>query len=255
MNPEIKFLPDAQAVARHAAEQFVQIAQESIASRGRFTVALSGGSTPRALHLLLSSDEFRSQVDWSKVHIFFGDERAVPLSHEYSNGKMAQESLLDLVPIPNENIHFMRGDATPLEDGAKEYGLLIQEFGTSLDLIFLGMGDDGHTASLFPHSPQIHEPKHRCVATPISPTQPQLPRLTLTFPAINAARNIIVMCAGSSKAARMKDVWPHLQSSTRNLEDLPITAVLPTDGMLTWLLDEAAMAKTTKVETTVAKTI
>lgn len=240
---EIKVLPDAPAIARHAAEQFVQIAQESIEARGHFLVALSGGSTPRALHLLLSSDEFRSQVDWSRVHIFFGDERAVPLSHEYSNARMAQESLLDLVPIPTENIHFMRGDAQPLEDGAREYGLLIQEFGTSLDLIYLGMGDDGHTASLFPHSPQIHEAKHRCVATPISPTQPQLPRLTLTFPAINAARNVIIMCAGSSKAARLKEVLPLVKSSTRCVEELPITNVIPTNGNLTWLLDEAAMGE------------
>ena len=242
---EIKVLPDAPAIARRAAEQFVTIARESIQERGRFTVALSGGSTPKALHLLLSSDEFRSQIDWSRVHIFFGDERAVALDNEYSNGKMAQESLLDHVAIPVENIHFMRGDAQPLEDGAKEYGLLIQEFGTSLDLIFLGMGDDGHTASLFPHSPQIAEPKHRCVATPVSPTEPQLPRLTLTFPAINAARNIIVMCAGASKAQRVAEVLPHVRSSTRSVEELPITGVLPTNGTLTWLLDKAAMGETT----------
>jgi 6-phosphogluconolactonase len=238
---EIKTLPDAQAIAREAAERFVQIARESIEEHGRFLVALSGGSTPKALHLLLSNEEFRSQIDWSKVHIFFGDERAVALDSEHSNGRMAQETLISRVPIPTENVHFMRGDAQPLEDGAKEYGLLVQAFGTSLDLIYLGMGDDGHTASLFPNSPQIHEPKHRCVATPISPTQPQLPRLTLTFPAINAARNVIIMCAGSSKAARMNEVLPLVRSSTRSVENLPITGVLPTNRNLTWLLDEAAM--------------
>lgn len=241
MKLEIESRATAEEVVAVAAQKVVEIARQSIAERGRFLIALAGGSTPRALHQKLASDEFRSQIDWGKTHVFFGDERAVEPDNEYSNAKMARESLLDLVPIPAANVHFMRGSAQPLEDGAREYGLLIQEFGTALDLIFLGMGDDGHTASLFPHTPQLREPKHRCVATEISPTEPRLPRLTLTFPAINAARNVIVLVTGKSKASRVAQVLPLLKSSTRNAEELPISNVAPTDGNLLWLLDAAAL--------------
>jgi 6-phosphogluconolactonase len=240
MNPEIIVQPDSNAVVEAAAELFLQVANESINARGRFLVALAGGSTPRALHQKFSTEHYRSRLDWSRVHIFFGDERAVPLGHEYSNGRMAQESLLDHVPIPTPNIHFMRGDALPLEEAAREYGLLLQLFGTSLDLILLGMGNDGHTASLFPHTPQLREAKHRCVATDVSPTEPQLPRVTLTFPALNAARNVLVLVTGAEKAERVAQVLEALRSSTRNVEELPITGVQPTDGTLTWMLDEAA---------------
>ncbi len=239
MKLEIEIFPTGEEVVEKAARLFVEIARESIAQRGRFLVALSGGTTPRDLHRKLASDEFRSQIDWTKTHIFFGDERAVSGDNEYSNARMARESLLDFVPIPPENIHFMRGDAVPLEDGAKEYGLLLQRFG-ALDLIFLGMGDDGHMASLFPHSPQLHEAKHRCVVTPVSPTEPNLPRLTMTFSFINSARNICVLVTGKGKAARVAQVLPHVKSSTRKTEELPITNVQPTDGNLIWLLDEAA---------------
>jgi 6-phosphogluconolactonase len=152
---------------------------------------------------------------------------------------MARESLFDLVPIPAENSHLMRGDATDLNDAGREYGLLLQEVG-SLDLILLGMGDDGHTASLFPHSPQLQETKHRCVATPVSPTEPHLPRLTMTFPFINSARNVLVLVTGKSKAESIAQVLPLVKSSTRNVEELPITNVQPESGTLTWLLDEAA---------------
>ncbi len=239
MKLEIIVRATTEEVIEKAAQLFVEVARESIGLRGRFLVALSGGSTPRALHLKLASDEFRSQLDWQHVHIFFGDERAVGSDDERSNARMARESLLDLVPIPPHNVHFMRGDATDLNDAAREYGLLLQEFG-SLDLILLGMGDDGHTASLFPHSPQLKETKHRCVATPISPTEPKLPRLTMTFPFINSAHYVLVLVTGKGKAERITQVLPLVQSSTRNVEELPITNLQPENGTLTWLLDEAA---------------
>ncbi len=241
MKLEIEVGANAEEVVEKAAQLFVEIARECIAQNGRFLVALAGGSTPRALHQKLASDEYKSQIDWTKTHIFFGDERAVEPDNEYANFLMARESLLDLVPIPAENVHAMRGDAVPLNEGAKEYGLLLREFG-SLDLIFLGMGDDGHTASLFPGSPQLHEPKHRCVATPVSPTEPHLPRLTMTFPYLNSARNVVVLVTGESKASRVAQVLPFVKSSTRNVEELPITGVQPENGNLIWLLDEAACA-------------
>ena len=240
MKLEIEVRATTEEVVEAAAKKFVQVAQESVRERGRFLVALSGGSTPRALHQKLASDEYRSQIDWKNTQIFFGDERAVASDDERSNARMARESLFDLVPIAAENFHLMRGDATDLNDAAREYGLLLQETG-SLDLILLGMGDDGHTASLFPHSPQLQEAKHRCVATPVSPTEPHLPRLTMTFPFINSARNVLVLVTGKSKASRIAQVLPLVKSSTRNVEELPITNVQPESGTLTWLLDEAAV--------------
>lgn len=240
MKLEIEVRATTEEVVEAAAKLFVEVAQQSVRERGRFLVALSGGSTPRALHQKLASDEFRNQIDWENTQIFFGDERAVPSDNEYSNARMARESLLDLVPIPAGNVHLMRGDASELNDAAREYGLLLQEAG-SLDLILLGMGDDGHTASLFPHSPQLQEAKHRCVATPVSPTEPYLPRLTMTFPFLNSARNVLILVTGKSKAERIAQVLPLVKSSTRNAEELPITNVQPTNGNLFWLLDEAAV--------------
>ncbi len=239
MKLEIEVRATTEEVVEAAAKLFVQVAQESVRERGRFLVALSGGSTPRALHQRLASQEYRKQIDWENTEIFFGDERAVASGDERSNAHMARESLLDVVPIPAENIHLMRGDATDLNDAAREYGLLLQEVG-SLDLILLGMGDDGHTASLFPRSPQLKEAKHRCVATPISPTEPFLPRLTMTFPFLNSARNVLILVTGKSKAERVAQVLPLVKSSTRNTEELPITNVQP-EGTLMWMLDEAAL--------------
>lgn len=217
------------------AESLCEAAAEAIEERGVFTLALSGGSTPRALYELLASDEYRARIQWSNVIILFGDERAVDPSDSLSNWRMASEALLDRVPLDAKNVHRMRGEALPLEDAAKEYGLLIQELGTVLDVCLLGMGDDGHTASLFPHSPALAERKHRCVATPPATLEPYIPRLTLTYRVFDAARHVWILAAGASKAPRLRQV---LAGPTQP-DEQPIQGLRPS-GELVWFLDEAA---------------
>src|SRR5438034_540443 len=200
--PEIKVLPDADAIAREAANRIVEIAEASIELHGRFSIALSGGSTPKKLYELLASDEFRDQIDWAKVEIFFGDERCVPPDHPESNYRMAREALLSKVPVPGDNVYRMRGEIDP-EEAAKEYGLMLKEkFGDGgLDLILLGMGEDGHTASLFPGTTAVNETQHRCVAVYAEhSTTGKSWRITLTAPFINRCREVIVLVAGAGKA-------------------------------------------------------
>lgn len=190
---EIQRFSDGDALALAGADFFVQTAVIAIASRGKFTVALSGGSTPRNLHQLLTREPFLSQVDWSKVYVYWGDERTVPPDAAESNYKMARETLLEHVPIPEVQVHRMRGEIDP-EAAATEYGRLIKAHfdppDTRFDLIFLGMGDDGHTASLFPHTAALNEVEHRCVANFV----PKLDtwRITLTAPVINSAANVVL---------------------------------------------------------------
>src|ERR1700682_478333 len=149
----IRVLPDPQSLAEAAARHVVERAQAAIRERGRFSIALSGGSTPRDLHLRLASPPLRDQIDWARVHVFFGDERCVPPDDERSNFRMADETLLSKVPVPRAQIHRMRGELPP-EEAAADYERQPRQFFAAdpprLDLILLGMGDNGHTASLFP---------------------------------------------------------------------------------------------------------
>src|SRR5688500_8238638 len=181
---EIKVLPDPAAVAAEAAERVVRAADEAIALAGRFSFVLAGGSTPKALYELLASDDFRDRIDWPNVEIYFGDERTVPPDHKDSNYSMANEALLRRVPIKPENVHRMRGEIDP-NDAAVAYGKLLKErFGDGgPDMILLGMGDDGHTASLFPGTEALNETKHRAVANRVDKLSTT--RITLTAPFIN----------------------------------------------------------------------
>jgi 6-phosphogluconolactonase len=240
LKPTLVISPGVARAVRAAAERVVAIAQQAIAARGLFSLALAGGSTPKALYQLLAGDEFRAQIDWSKAHIFFGDERAVPTHHEYSNARMAREALLDYVPIPRDNIEYMVADAPDLDASARAYEMQLRGVAGRLDLVLLGMGDDGHTASLFPGYDALEESERWCVATEVSPTEPRLPRLTLTLPCINAARNVLVLVTGEGKALRVAQAMRQLQASTHSDETLPIARVQPGDGELVWMLDEAA---------------
>jgi 6-phosphogluconolactonase len=233
--PEIRVLPTPEGLAREAAERVVTLAEEAIELRGWFSIALSGGSTPRALYTLLASDEFRKQIEWTKVEIFFGDERCVPPDDEQSNYHMAREAMLSKVPIPGDNVYRMRGEIDPNE-AAKEYGEMLKEkFGDrGLDLVLLGMGDDGHTASLFPHTQALHETKHRCVANHVEKLNTW--RITLTAPFINRSHHVMALVSGAAKAARVSEVL----EGPRDPERLPIQLIQPTDGQMTWLLDSAA---------------
>ena len=233
--PEIKVLPDPAAVAAEAAERVARAADEAIALAGRFSFVLAGGSTPKTLYELLASAPYRDRIDWPNVEIFFGDERTVPPDHKDSNYRMANEVMLSKVPIPESHVHRMRGEIEP-EEAAKEYGLLLKEkFGDAgPDLILLGMGDDGHTASLFPGTPAVREPKHRAFANPV----PKLNtiRLTMTAPFINRAREIIITVTGANKALRLAEVL----EGPRDPERLPVQIIQPQSGKLAWLVDSAA---------------
>lgn len=237
--PEINVLPDPAAVAADAAERVVRAADEAIALAGRFSFVLAGGSTPKALYELLASDAYRDRIDWANVEVYFGDERTVPPDHKDSNYRMARETMLAGVPIPQANVHRMRGEVDP-EEAAKEYGLLLKErfgdadSGSGPDLVLLGMGDDGHTASLFPGTPALRETKHRAFANPV----PQLntTRLTMTAPFINRAREVILTVTGANKAKRLSEVL----EGSRDPERLPVQLIQPTNGKIAWLIDAAA---------------
>ncbi len=232
----IRILPTPDALAHAAAQLVVEEARKSIDHSGAFTLILSGGSTPKALYRLLAGDEYRDQIDWPHVEIYFGDERTVPPDHADSNYRMANEALLSNVTIPAGNIHRMRGEIEP-DESAKEYGrILKQRFGEDggADLVLLGMGDDGHTASLFPHTAALREVKHRCVANPVEKLNTT--RITLTVPFVNRARAVLVMTAGRSKSAVLREALEGPPDPDR----LPIQMISPRDGTLTYLLDAAA---------------
>ena len=238
IQPEIKVLPDVAGIALEAAGRIVRAAGEAIALNDRFAIGLSGGSTPKTLYELLAAEPYRSQIDWPKVEVFFSDERCVLPDHPESNYRMANETLLSKVPIPGDNVYRMRGEIDPNE-AAKEYGKLLKEkFGDGgLDLILLGMGEDGHTASLFPGTTAVQETRHRCVAVYAEhSTTGKSWRITLTAPFINRCREVLVLVAGVSKAKTLAAVL----EGPRDPVKYPIQLIEPISGRLTWLLDAAA---------------
>lgn len=235
MGAEIKIYPDADGVARAAAERFTTLAAEAIAARGLFAVALAGGSTPRAAYVLLASDEFARQVDWARVHVFWGDERCVPPDHPDSNYRMAREALLDRIPIPGDNVHRIQGELPP-ERAAAIYQAELEAVlspGGRLDLVLLGMGADGHTASLFPGTAALEEGERAVLAVHVERLRAW--RVTLTLPLINAARKVIFVVTGASKAKTLQSVLAGPFGS------YPAQRVRPTSGQLAWLL-EASVA-------------
>ena len=223
------------ALSERGAALFEQKAIESVEKEGDFCVALSGGSTPRAMHRRLAS---RSSIPWRGVHLFWGDERCVPASDPSSNYGMAWEDFLQKVPVPAERIHPMPGHRVP-EQGALTYERELKRlfdlrpgFFPLFDLVFLGLGKDGHTASLFPGQESLDEDERWVVA--VRGGDPDVDRLTLTFPVINRAREVILMVSGAEKAGAVKAV---IEAEDRRL---PATRVRPASGMLIWLLDREA---------------
>lgn len=234
----IRTFPDLQALSRAAADFFVQLSSTSVSEKGRFSVALTGGSTPRPLYHLLTSPEFMERIDWSCVHLFWGDERCVPPEHPDSNYRMADDALLSQVPIHAENIYRMSGEMDPGQ-AAGVYEKELRNFfkGREIpkfDMILLGLGTDGHTASLFPDSPALKE-KIRLVLSDTSPERKH-PRLTLTLPVINHAANILFLVAGKEKARILAQVLDEKKEPDR----IPAKAVRPRSGRLFWFVDEAA---------------
>jgi 6-phosphogluconolactonase len=233
-------LENPEDVAAAAAARFVDLAAERITARGRFSVALAGGSTPKRAYELLAHDDHRNRVAWSKVHIFFGDERCVPPEDAESNYRMASQAMVSRLPIPAQNIHRMAGEGDPATS-ARLYEDELQSFfeGASwprLDLVFLGMGDDGHTASLFPGTIALKEERAWVVANWVEKFKTF--RITLTAPAINHAAHIVFIVTGESKARRLADVM----RGPRDPERLPSQSIQPLDGSLEWCVDKAAAA-------------
>jgi 6-phosphogluconolactonase len=235
----IEIFPTPETLADAVARHIVQRARKAISASGRFTLALSGGSTPRAAYARLARDDLASRIDWKKVHILWSDERCVPPDDSRSNFRMARETLLDRVPIPPRQIHRIRGEDFP-EEAAEEYERELRALRThgSLTLVLLGLGEDGHTASLFPGQVLLYERKRWVLATPAP--DGTMWRVTLTPVLINAARNVTFVVSGASKAQVLQQV---LQGPfTPDL--LPAQAIRPTQGRLTWMVDEAAAGST-----------
>ncbi|MDT5063372.1 MAG: 6-phosphogluconolactonase [Acidobacteriota bacterium] len=237
---QLIILDDSSQVARAAADRFAEIARAAIDARGRFSVALAGGSTPKQAYELLASDEYKDQLDWSKVHIFFGDERLVPPDDAESNYRMVNEAVLSHVAIPLENIHRMQGvgdavaNARLYEDELRTYFNDAEWPG--FDLVLLGMGDDGHTASLFPGSPALAEQQAWVAANWVEKFNAL--RITLTAPAINHAAHVIFLVTGENKADRLAEVL----SGGRDAGRLPSQLINPLNGSLEWLVDKSASA-------------
>ena len=236
--------PDPAALARRAAFHFVEMVSESDEANGRARVAISGGSTPKAAFQMLAdpNQPFLKRMPWEDLELFFVDERTVPPDHSESNYRMTKEALLDHIPLHAQQVHRMEGELPPEEAAARYESELRNTFRLEgaevprFDLISLGMGDDGHTASLFPHTAAIHEMGRLVVANQVP--QKDTWRITLTWPVINHARSVFFLIAGADKAQRVHEVF----TGGRDPERLPSQLIWPTSGILTLFLDKAAAA-------------
>ncbi len=238
---ELRLYPDSEALSEAAAGVWTASAARAVAQRGRFTVALSGGSTPRRLYELLAIPKWQERTDWANCHVFWGDERMVAPTHPDSNFRLAQNSLLANVPIPEDQVH-----PIPYSDNGPAAAIVYQRclidfFGLSagerprFDLMLQGLGSDGHTASLFPGFSTLNEREKLAVGSPPGTLAPQVPRVTLTLPVLNAARVVLFLVAGADKATVLRRVLAGDQ-------ELPAGRVQPTDGELLWFVDAAAAA-------------
>jgi len=240
--PKLTIVADPAALAEAAADAIFEAATSAVAAHGRFTVALAGGSTPRTAYELLASPRRSARMPWARTFVFFGDERGVGPEHPDSNYRMAHAALLAKVPIPAEQVYRVRGEAQDPEEAAREYARTLAEvFGTRrgelprFDLVLLGVGVDGHTASLFPGSPVLKE-VFRTVAA-VHATAAEIPqRFTLTLPVLNAAARVVVLATGPEKAKIVRAALADKGTS------LPAAMIAPPEGRLTWLLDRAAAA-------------
>lgn len=242
---EVHVHADSAQLSLAVADQITQASRDAILNRGVFSVALAGGSTPRAVYTLMAEREARGeqQLHWDRIHVFFGDERHVPPTHPDSNFRMAREALLNKVPLPADNLHRIRGELFP-HFAAESYEADLRSFFhvrapqlPRFDLILLGLGADGHTASLFPRTQALGE-RHRLVRSNRVP-QLSVERITLTLPVLNAAAEVVFIVSGAEKAPVLAEV---LNGHPRS-DPYPAQLVRPTQGRLTWLADEAAASR------------
>ena len=231
----IKVFDDQRAASEAMAEEFSSVAKKAVSERGQFTVALTGGSSPQTLYEILHTEPYQQRIPWEHTHVFWGDERAVPFADVQNNARMGFAKLLNHVPVPSDQIYRMNGDIAP-EKSANEYEkILNQHFEDQepvFDLILLGMGADGHTASIFPGSKAVHE-QHRLVTTGYNEDQ-GTHRITFTPPLIDKARHIFFAVFGDKKAETLKKVL----EGSYNPEQLPAQLVKPEHGEVTWFLDK-----------------
>ena len=238
------------------AEWMVDYIHKSLQLQDRFTIALSGGSTPKQLHLYLSSEKFKNRIDWQKLHVFWGDERYVPFNDDRNNAKMAFDTLLDHVAVPRAQIHIMRTDIDAGES-AQEYENILREYfpvaasykpqapgdhtshvsRSTFDLVLLGLGDNSHTLSLFPGEEVIHEKDHWVRSIFVKEVNMQ--RITLTAPVVNLSKRIAFLVSGQDKAPAVA----HILSDNYNPDLYPAQVIKPANGELFWFLDEAAAVR------------
>lgn len=235
---------DSSELNAQAAEAIAMEAQEAIAARGRFTIALAGGSTPQNTYVLLAQPPLVTSIDWQRTFVFMSDERCVPFDDKRSNFGEARRNLIDKVPLPPANVFPIPTDAgTPDEDAARYAQTISEFFGVPLDaappafdLVLLGLGDDGHCASLFPGKPTLEETQRWVVSSTPGTLPPPVDRVTFTFPLINAARAVAFLVGETNKAPAVQDVLENAPPVTKR----PSAGVHPAQGTLTWLLDEDA---------------
>ena len=231
----IEIVKDVDALGRLAADRIKVSISETLKVQERFTIALSGGNTPKIIYRLLAED--KEDIDWSKLHVFWGDERVVPFNDERNNAKMAFDNLLDLVPVPREQVHIMRTDLDPASAAIAYDQLLHEYFPTSeksFDLVLLGLGEDAHTLSLFP-GVTIRNEINKWVA-PVYLNEQDMYRITLTPQVVNAASSIFFIVSGEGKSLALKNVLENEFAPDR----YPAQIIRPLHGKLTWLVDRAA---------------
>jgi len=236
----IEVYKDADHLCKELAEWITSLIEETLTRKDHFSLVLSGGNTPKKLHMLLASSPYRERIDWKKIHVFWGDERAVPFEDERNNAKMAFDTLLDKVEVPADQIHIM--DTSFSSDAAAmQYEEILNEyFGTDIlpkktfDLVLLGMGDDGHTLSLFPGTPVIHEEK--LWVTSFFLKEQDMDRITLTKNIVNHAEHIVFMISGEGKSRALHQVL----EGEKNPDLYPSQVILPTQGELHFFIDKAA---------------
>ncbi|HZB89087.1 MAG TPA: 6-phosphogluconolactonase [Terracidiphilus sp.] len=241
---EYRVVADAAALAAAAAEEFTRVAEKAVAARGLARIAISGGSTPKAAFALLAdaARPWRARMPWEKLELFWVDERCVPPDDADSNYRMTREALLAKVPLKPEQVHRMEGELDPAAAAARYESLLRNQFklegaeSPRFDLVALGMGPDGHTASLFPHTAAVNEMGRLVTANHVP--QKDTWRLTLTWPVINTASTVFFLIGGADKAEVVQEVF----TGARDVERLPSQLIWPASGILTLILDQAAAA-------------
>ncbi len=234
--PRVEILPDAAAVATAAATEIAQLVEQTTDS---FSIALAGGSTPRALYEQLASEALRTRIPWERVQLFFGDERAVPPDHADSNYAMASRALLSKVDAQTHRMEAEHGHAREYEELLRRHVTARTGSMPALDLVLLGIGEDGHTASLFPNTTALLERTHAVVMNDVPQLATQ--RMTLTYPALNAARRVWLLVTGERKRDLVAELLSHTPGTPT--ADYPVQGVAPTRGELVWWLDRAAAAR------------